>query len=837
MLVELWLKSNIDNIWYSLDTTEELVISINKSLEEIEDFTARLSTYSKTFNIPQTAKNNKFFESVYLVNGANFSEQVVVPAVVKYAGSDVFNGECRMVSSTFNINGGTYEIFLTQSLPNFASTLGDVKLIDLDFTGTTHNLDYDTMVDTWSYSGGSYLNYSGITGKILYPLGFYGYDTNQYYSQFDTSVSGFTDSNFPLALTQFAPWVNVKYLVDEIFKKANFTYESEFLNSDYFNSIFALAKTTQSQGVFVSSAATENQNIFSVSDNRYYVDFADGNFDNNYFKGFIFRNELNDPLSIFSPSISFQNRGNFFTTAVAGVYKFKFGFKAQVRFSYLPVTYLNVAIKDVDDGTIYNKIEGLAILNLSQSTTYGDIYLNCTIPQGRRVALYYSRNNGAGDPTAELYIQSAYWELYSSPILLNTDGILLQNNIPGEVICLDFFKGLVSLFNLVVIPNGERNLYIEKWDTYFDGGKEYNWSQKLNLSEGYTLYPTNALKKEYVIKYKDSSDRFSQLNQQDRNQQFGTFRFISPSTFHTDRETIEIPFAPLPISTFDNFTESNILVPHIYTFNKGADSLPNQFSINGSDLRLGFYNGLMDSTITGTTTPIYILSGSTSVAHTEYPSISHLSAYEYITSTFSDLNIGNQYDFWQVPNNNYVGYTINDVYHDFWEGRIDPLYADDTKIFRGTFKLTPTEINNIDFNDKVYFQNAYWRLYSMEDADITGVNMVQCEFLKLPFEFVDQPLIPPTFQQSEPPPPVPTPSASTQSQNVFISTDTISLCNETATINLVFSNCSILSAGCSVFQDTSATIPLEEGTLLKPVSQNTIYQVVENGILTNFTIC
>jgi hypothetical protein len=257
----------------------------------------------------------------------------------------------------------------------------------------------------------------------------------------------------------------------------------------------------------------------------------------------------------------------------------------------------------------------------------------------------------------------------------------------------------------------------------------------------------------------------------------------------------------------------------------------------GSDLRLGFYNGLLDCSISGSPVSIYILSGSTSVPHSTYPAISHLSSYEYSTSTFSDLNIGNQYDFWQIPNDTYVGYTINDVFHDFWAGRIDPLYENDTKIFKGTFKLTPTEINNLDFNDRVYFQNAWWRLYSMNDADITDVNLVDCQFLKLPYEIVDESLIPPTYEQSEPPTPVPTPSASTQSQNVFISTSILSLCDETATINLVYSNCSTLSAGCSVFSDTTATTPIEEGTLLKPVGQNTIYQVIEYGILTNFSTC
>jgi len=842
-MVELWLQSNTDNVWYSLDTGSDVSISINKTFEDIEDFTTRISTYSKTFQIPFSQRNNKFFQSVYNVNGSNFDESVVVNAVVKYAGADVFVGESRLVRVGIAFNGGYYEIFLTQTLPDFANTIQDRKLTDLPFSGLTHELDYDTLVSTWAYTGGSYNDYAGIVGKIVYPLGFYGYDDNEYYGQFIPGASGFTNSNYPLSLSQFAPWVNTKYLIDQIFDFAGFTYTSSFFESDYFKGIFALAKTQNVMGAFQASGATENQNIFSVKDSRTYIDLPDGNFDTLYFKGFIFRNELNDPLNIFSPSISFQNRGHFFTTAVAGTYKFKFGFNISVRYSYLPATYLNIAIKDVDDGTIYNQIQGITIFNLSQPTIVGDVYLNATIPAGRRVALYYSRQSTGGDPYAELYFNSAYWELYSSPIIAASKEVLLQNNLPNEITCLDFFKGIVSMFNLVVIPNGERNLLIEKWDTYFSGGIERDWSLKLDLSKGYTLAPTNSLKKEYIVKYEDSEDYLSFINQQNRNQQYGTFRYISPTAYHSGNETITIPFQPLPISTFDNATDSNILIPHLYWFNTSKEDVAddpspaNIYQTRGSNIRLGFYNGLLDSKITGTTTPYYILSASTAVSHTTYPAISHLSSYEYSASTFSDLNIGNQYDYWQNWNDSYVGYTINDVFNDFWASRLDPLYSDDTKIFTGTFKLTPTEINDIKFNDRVWFQNAWWRLLDMSDADITNVNLVECDFLKLPYDIVDEDLIPPTYQQAPEPSAPPTPTGSTYNYLLFTSVNLLDLCSETAPQVSVYSNCGILSAGCNVYYDTLATNPVQEGILLKESGQSTIYQVAENGLLQNFTTC
>jgi len=836
-MVELWLQSNLTNEWISVDVDNTLSISVNKSFEEIEDFTTRKSTFTKTFEIPQTKKNNDFFRSCFMVNSSDFSSAIVVNGVIKYAGADVFNGQLRLNKIINNLNGGTYEVFMTETLPDLSLTLQDIKLTELEFTGMTHELTYDNIVSTWSYTGGSYTNYTGITGNILYPLIHGGYNQDEYFSSFDTSSTGFTNSNYPIQPSQFAPWVNAKYMIDEMFSRTNFTYNSSFFNDPYFQGIFVLAKSNDTMGAKSSSASTENQNVFRANDDRTFIDFADGNYDTNYFKGFILRNELDDPLNIFSPSLSFQNRGHFFTTAVAGVYKFLFSFEVSVRSSFLPATYLNIAVKDVDDGTIYTQVQGLTIFNSSNPTAYGTMYLNATIPAGRRVAMYYSRQSTGGDPDAELYFLSADWELYSSPVLSNSENILLQDNLPAQTTCLDFFKGIVEHFNLVVIPTGENSVLIEPWDNYFSSGNTLDWSQKLDLASSYTLEPTNNLTKEYILEFADSTDKHSVLNIQNRNEKFGTTIYVDTEPFHTGVITQTSIFQPLPISTFDDETESNILIPHLYTWNRGAQGYTAQYTPTASELRLGFYLGLMDSKITGTTTTYYILSGTTSVGHTKYPAISHLSSYEYSASTFSDLNYKNQYDYWQVWNNSYQGYTFNDVFNDFWLGRISQLYEPDTKIFQGTFKLTPEEIKSIKFNDRVYFLEAYWRLYEMVDADITDVSLVDCKFLKLPYDLPPQTYIAPTYSQAEAPY-NPIPTGSTYSSLFYSDVNITSMCNETAGIFQYWSNCSTISSGCSIWTDSGATTYADEGTLLKVVGgDNNIYQVGDYGVISVLSTC
>jgi hypothetical protein len=119
-MVGLWLKSNETGEWNAIDINNDLVISLNKTFEEIEDFTAIKSDFSKTFTIPQTPRNNAFFKSSFMVNSSDFGQNVVVEAVVKYAGADIFTGQLRLNRIVYEPNNSSYEVFLTKSIPSLS---------------------------------------------------------------------------------------------------------------------------------------------------------------------------------------------------------------------------------------------------------------------------------------------------------------------------------------------------------------------------------------------------------------------------------------------------------------------------------------------------------------------------------------------------------------------------------------------------------------------------------------------------------------------------------------------------------------------------------------------
>jgi hypothetical protein len=113
---------------------------------------------------------------------------------------------------------------------------------------------------------------------------------------------------------------------------------------------------------------------------------------------------------------------------------------------------------------------------------------------------------------------------------------------------------------------------------------------------------------------------------------------------------------------------------------------------------------------------------------------------------------------------------------------------------------------------------------------------VDCKFIKLPYDLTPVDLIPPTYQQSIQPN-IPTPTGTTYQHLFYSDTSTLLMCNETAPIYPYWSNCSTISAGCSLYTTSGATTYVSEGTLVKETGGNSIYQIIEYGILTNLTTC
>jgi len=829
--------------WVNIDLSQNLAISLNRAIEEIEDITQRRSGYSKTFVLPGTDNNEKFFASAFDVNVTDFNSSLLVDCLIQEGGNDIFRGTMRLNKIFVTPNGNNYEVYILEDITSVSTALQDFTLCDLDYSDIDHEVDYDNIISTWNFSGGSYDTYSGITGKVLYPLCHTGYDSDLGYGEWNFGASGLTNSGSPLSISQFKPWFNAKYILDKVFDKVGFSYNSEFFNSNYFKSLFVLGGSNDTSATATIGDRPENQNFFNVSyeGSEYYYPPPTNLTQYEYI---VFNTEEYDYLQQYTLS-DFPDSGpgtgqNFYLVPIDGTYQFRVKQTAYLRGSVYAPTYINVVLRNIDTGAVRDSILNV-VIPVGSPTTYNWLF-SASLTQGERVAIQFNRVTTAGDPYNQVGFnqQESIYESYVSPSIVTTIGDI---KVSDNLMCmtgLDYLKNMLSLFNLTTITDGERTLKIEPYVNYLStqSGSTLDWSNKLDYSQSYEIEPLDySLNQKLNFKYTLGTDYLSQRHFENFDKIFGERVYQKQSKLLTGELDIQIGFESMPCDAVGN-SGTTMVIPSLYRY-EPEQTIQYQPISNG--MKIGFYCGLVPFYTASTDTSMtnyYIQSGGTSsIAHTYYPAINHLSQLTN-DNDFSDLNFQPSWDFFKSKADFEI-YTENNIYRQFYKQYLDVLYSDDARLFTGKFKLTPEDIGNINFNDTVYFLNSAWRLYQIQDGDITEESIVTCKFLKEPYELGKITLVPPNYTEqsvTRPPTPSPTPSPVVcNSHNFYLSFNQEDVCNQTAPISGLYSNCSTISAGCKVYTDSGCITPLNVGRFVYPTSEPSssyVYVVTDtNGTL------
>jgi len=846
-MVQLLVK-DINNQWVILDLNSDLAISLNKSVEEIEDLTQRKSSYSKTFSIPGTKKNETFFKSSFDVNATDFNSSLLTDCVIQDDGNDVFRGSLRLNKITVTPNGNLYEVYILEEISLLSTSIQEFTLCDLDYSDIDHTVDYDNIVLTWDFSGGSYSNYSGIVGKVLYPLCNTGYDTSLGYGEWNFGSSGLTNSGTPLSISQFKPWFNAKYILDKVFEKANFSYISEFFDSDYFKSIFLLGGTNDTSATAIIGDRPENQNFFHVNyEGSLYIYPPDGEYPNyNYstYQTIVFNTEQYDYLQQYSlsnfPDSGPGTGGNYYLVPIDGAYQFRIKQTMGLYGTVTTATYINVVLRDIDSGAIMDSYTNV-VIPVGSPTTY-EFLFSATLTKGQRISVQFNRVSGVGSPFNNILFnqQDSIYESYVSPTIVPTLGDI---KVSDNILCmtgLDYLRNLLKLFNLNIIIRGERNVIIEPYVNYLSSasGDTINWSQKLDYSQSYEIEPLDySLNKKLKLSYTLGTDYLSQRHFENFDKIFGEKIYEKQSQLLTGELDMSVGFESMPCESVGS-SGTTMVIPSLYRY-EPEQQIQIQPISNG--MKIGFYCGLVPFYTASTDTSLatyYIQSGGTSsISHNYYPAINHLSQLTN-DNEFSDLNYQPSWDFFK-GNADFEIYTANNVYNQFYRQYLSLLYSDDVRLFTGNFKLTPEDVSNINFNDNVYFLNAVWRLYEISDADITQESIVKCKFIKQPYDLGKITLVPPNYTEQSAtriPSPTPTPTpVYCEPHSFYQSFSQEDVCNQTAPTSTLYSNCSTITIGCKVYLDSSCSTPVNAGRFVYPTaasSSSYIYVVSDlNGTL------
>ena len=686
-----------------LDLYEEEDLPLTLSVEDFKNVAENVVSYSKAFNLPATKRNNRAFDSIFEITrdykGIIFNPYQKTECILKQDGFLLFKGYLRLLDVTDKLGEISYNVNLYSKVVALADTLKDRSFRDLDFTELEHEYNRTQIKNSWNdattgitYTNPSTSGFRNAYNTVKYPF----VDWNHNILVGGAGSGTFANDGNPefTSLEQiFRPFINIRYLIDRIFEASDFTYESTFISNDEdFNKLYM---------DFNWGGETPETGSGTLSTGDPYV-VSTGSF---------------QPLRIISNDFP-SNAGYDNTT-----FKFTSGFDNQTYIidTNFEVTNLNNSANlewywrhkdsagNIIDSNGYSPwLGGAGPLAIPWVTTlYLTLNLNDTLE-----FLYKSTAGNSYQSASELTVSTGF--------TIATNNTLLQR-LRGELGQWDFLKGLITMFNLVTLPDEDNpnNIIIEPYGEVFvntgsgtnlaSRGIQHDWTDKIDVSQ-MKLEPLADLNKNTIFKFVEDEDdySFNQYKNQVGGHLYGSKEYNSYFAFDILEGTKEIvaePFAatlvkPL-MSQFSQF-----ITPAIYA--RGSDATWEGFD---NSPRIMYNNGIKDS---GTTYYIPEQNGVVSTNESLFLQFSHLTDIPTIIGS-PPIPDTRDFHFGECQLMPGVGdATPNNLFNLFWLPYYSQLYNPNTRIMTIKVNLNASDINLFKFNDVVFLKNRTFRVNKID---------------------------------------------------------------------------------------------------------------------------
>ena len=673
-----------------LDLYEESNIPLSLSVDNFKNVAEKSQSYSKAFKLPSTKRNNKIFSSLYDVTRSvksdiyAFNPYKKTKAILKEDGYTIFDGYLRLIDITEKEEEVSYSVNLYGDTITLADTLKDKKFKDIDFTELGHDYDkaniklshYDnngvvltTALPTSSFAYKAALGTTK-TDVIKYP--FVKWNGSSYLDSGNVVLQKLEDA--------FRPFINCKYLVDRIITEAGFTYNSDFLESTDFTKLF----------MDFNFGVVEPTDIEIGKYKPYYT-----------------------TNGIFYASTSFQN----------------IPIPTQSFSTYLGWDATNYKFVAPNDGTQYN-IYYVAEINWVHTTTARWVHkdgsgnvineIDLQVLSGTLITGSFSIILSSSD-TLEFQFKSVGTAAIASnnntSIGVSLGGTIASTNqtlkaLRGDLGQWEYLKGLLTMFNLLVLQDKDNpaNLIIEPYKSVFidDSLSQYithtthDWTSKVDVSE-MKLTPLKLKKRVLLDFVEDSNDYATGIYKNATGYKYGS-QEVDASTFNLLEGETKVsakPFASTFIKPiFDGFT-TEMTIPVIY-----AGKEDGTFEGFNNKPRILYNNGRV--TMSSNTYYIPAQNGLSSENQSSFGQMSHLSEIP-TTATTKDYNFKTGQLIGSIGNT-----PVDNLYNEYWAPYYDELYNPDTKEVKLKVYLSPSEISNFDFYEKIRIKNALYRVNKID---------------------------------------------------------------------------------------------------------------------------
>ena len=719
MITEIYIEDN------RLDLSKDLSSEFTYAIDDIQDFSARNTNYSKTIILPGNAINNKLFGHIFEFSssnfydstadnvGYNFNASKAANCVIYVDKIQVFKGIIRLLEITIDRGSIEYECVVFGELGGFVTALNNDKLEDLDFSAYDHNWTYQNILASWEQASGTTASGMG----YYYPLIDYGQvHTNKKHWSYKA----------------FRPALFVREYLDKIITGTGYTYEAPFFDTNLFkrlvipNNQKQLSNYTKLQFDGDIEPITINSVISTTADASYPnpdviigYEFGMGGTELLYWTG-----------SSISPTL---------TLFIDGSLEIPQGGTGSLRVNFFK------------NGSIVNTQTVIAgdpagRIDFQRTITYA-----ITLATNDYFSVQFELFNLSGGSTCYIYsgsnLTSTTNVAVSSPLAYGSL-IFMNSGIPRGFYQRDFVSSIMKMFNLYIVEDStkEKHLKIIPFIDYYTttahflqvndleeelliddigllllddySASHLDWTAKIDRSKPFKLKPMSELNGRFFeFKYKSDSDFYNEDYAKHYAQGYGDHIEDTGYQFANDKQTSEVIFSS---TVLVGYAGDDKIYPTIFKLSNTSAATPSEDPID-HNIRI-----MQVRKITGVSA--WDMKGDTGNLITNLTYYGYGGHLDDPDAPTADINFG-------VPEELYftlpVSYPSANLFNGFWSDYVAEITDKDSKLLICNVYLKITDIYGLDFSKLIYIDGALWRLNKVIDYNPTNPESTKCEFLRV----------------------------------------------------------------------------------------------------------
>ena len=646
------------------DAFKDESITLNLSVQNIQDIGTVFGEFSQTFSLPATKVNNGIFKHYYNVDVVGgFDANVRVDSFIEVDTILFREGVLELEGLQFK-NGEPYSYNVTffGKTASLKDQLGEDQLTDLDLSAYDH-----TYNDTNIKNGlDGYVNFTG--NNIIYPLISAVHDW--YYNSQNTgheeegNIAFHTSSHdHGVFYYDLKPAIKVKAILDAIESDYGVTFNSDLFDSTDFGKLFMWCHRKE---------------------------------------GYMFKDQRDSYPT---------KRINFITGTNFDLGRDQYEVTSTIaNYGYMRIDY-TVNFVSGNECEFYvirqrgSEVTKISTQQITNSTTDNLFIFDLQLGDLLSFEFGPKPDWGGGALEAQFIVEgfqpvvpftSEFQADTSGTLQTYTNDVIIADQMPEQKI-IDFISGLVKMFNLVVIYEGNNTYKLEPLDDWYAEGTTIDVTRYIDTTE--FSAKRSELYKRIEFKYQETGAVVGEIYRNTSGGGVGYGDVRADFTFDGGDFEIETTFEHL---LFERLTDGNDNVQTQFAVAKSIDKALKPY-IGEPYI---FYAPTLTPTLTKTVA--YVNTGGTSDEIDQFWLVSNCNdlASEDITKT---INYGTEIDPYTGSNQ------TGGLYETYWQDYITDLYSTARRVyqFKGIF---PSDVMyKLKVNDKLTIQD---RDYIINDATL-----------------------------------------------------------------------------------------------------------------------